>query len=142
MNTSLTDSALAERAEWDELDSFLTRCEQPGMPLIMMTPQEREFIDEGDSIRVLGQFFDTIRTVHMQDAPNPEDQPPSHFGYSVGHWDEATLVIETTRINWPFFYIYGTPQSEAVHVTERYTPSDDQSRLDVHITTTRCRGAR
>lgn len=63
-------------------------------------------------------------------------KPPSHFGYSGGHWNEATLVIETPRIDWPYFYIYGTPQSEAVHVTERYTPSDDQSRLDVHITVT------
>jgi len=135
-NLPYTEEALATRAEWDELNNYLTRCEQPGMPVPMKTPQETEFIDDGDTIRVHSQYFDTIRTVHMNGPGNPDDLLSNHLGYSVGRWEGESLVIETTRINWPYFDIIGTPQGEAVYVVERYTPSDDQSRLRVQITIT------
>ncbi|MDH3419955.1 MAG: DUF6152 family protein [Gammaproteobacteria bacterium] len=130
----LTESALAARGAWDELDNFLTRCEQPGMPHTMKTPQEYELIDEGSTIRIRAQYFDTERTVHMQERDDLNDQPASHLGYSVGRWEGTALVIETTKIDWPYFDTIGTPQSHAVHVTERYTPSADYSRLQVLFT--------
>ncbi len=72
----------------------------------------------------------------MQNVADPKIQRASHLGYSVGRWEGTALIIETTRINWPFFDFRGTPQSEAVHVIERYQLSDDQSRLNVQITVT------
>jgi hypothetical protein len=135
-NLPYTAAAVAAREEWDELDNFLTRCEQPGMPHTMVTPQESEFVDDGQTIRIRNQFFDTVRTIHIGDATAPERQPATHLGYSVGKWDGKTLVIETTRISWPYFDARGTPQSDAVHVVERYTASDDQSRLHLQMTVT------
>jgi hypothetical protein len=132
-----TAAALAARAQWDELDNFLTRCEQPGMPLTMLTPQDSEFVREGDTLRIRAQFFDTTRTVHMGPAAgDPAKQPATRLGYSVGRWEGPTLVIETTRINCPYFDVAGTPQSEAVRVVERYTPTADQSGLHAVITVT------
>ena len=40
----------------------------------------------------------------------------------------------TTRIDWPYFDTSGTPQSPAVEITERFALSDDQTRLDFHMT--------
>lgn len=132
-----TAAALAARSRWDELDNFLTRCEQPGMPWTMLTPQDSEFIDDGDTIRIRAQYFDTMRTVHMGAAAgDAQRQPATHLGYSIGRWEGRTLVIETTRIDWPYFDIRGTPQSKDVSVVERYTPSEDQSRLHVEIAVT------
>ncbi|MDE0372622.1 MAG: hypothetical protein OXI73_08770, partial [Rhodospirillales bacterium] len=65
----------------------------------------------------------------------PEDVVPSRLGYSIGHWEGNTLVVETTRIDWNYYDTRGTPQSDAAEVTERFTVSDDQSRIDYHITT-------
>jgi hypothetical protein len=45
------------------------------------------------------------------------------------------LVIETSLVNWPYFDQIGTPLSENVQIEERYKVSEDQSRLDVEITT-------
>ncbi len=135
-NYPFTEAALAAQAEWDELDNFLTRCEQPGMPWTVMVPQEYEFVNDDESIQVHAQYFDTTRTIHMQNVADPKIQRASHLGYSVGRWEGTALIIETTRINWPFFDFRGTPQSEAVHVIERYQLSDDQSRLNVQITVT------
>ena len=43
-------------------------------------------------------------------------------------------MIETTRVNYPYFDIGGTPQCDAITVTERYSLSDDQTRLDLTVT--------
>jgi len=135
-NLPFTEAAIAARERWDEFDNFLTRCEQPGMPWTMLTPQEMEFIDEGDTIRVHAQYFDTIRTIHMGTAREPVENPTTHLGYSIGRWEGTTLVVETTSIDWPFFDIFGTPLSPSVHVIERYNPSEDQSRMHIQITVT------
>jgi hypothetical protein len=43
-------------------------------------------------------------------------------------------VVTTTRVNWPYYDTIGTPQSDAVEITERFALSDDQTRLDFLIT--------
>ena len=132
-----TATAIAGRAAWDTIDNYLTRCEPPGMPSIMRNPQRFEFVEVGNDILVRAQFFNVERTIHVGDAADPQTQPASRLGYSVGQWeDDQTLVIETTRINWPFLDLNGNPQSEDMHVIERLTLSDDQSRLDFHMTMT------
>lgn len=136
LHFSFTEAAIAGRAAWNPLDNFLTRCEPPGMPAIMRNPQRFEFVEDGDNIQVRAQFFNVVRTIHVQSAASPEDQPASRLGYSVGRWEGNTLVVETSRINWPYFHMNGTPQSEEIQVVERITLSDDQSRLDFHMTMT------
>ena len=128
-------AALAARAEWDPLDNFLRRCESHGMPSIMRSSQPMEFVEDGDVILIRMQFFNTVRTVHMRDVDDAEDQAASKFGYSAGRWeDDNTLVIETTHINWPYADLGGAPLSEDARILERLTLSDDQSRLDYHMT--------
>ena len=129
-----TEAATASMAAWDALDDTSMACIPKGMPVAMTTPHPYEFVDDGDSVRILGHEFNIVRTIHMVDAGDPGAQPPSHLGYSVGHWEGNTLVVETSRVNWPLFSARGVPQSEAVEIVERYTPSDDQSRLSYEIT--------
>jgi hypothetical protein len=48
---------------------------------------------------------------------------PSPMGDAVGHWEGETLVIDTVGIKTNAFTaadMYGTPQSAAMHVIERY----------------------
>lgn len=131
------EAALAARAEWNPLDNYLTRCEPPGMPGIMRNPQRFEFLEDGGDILVRAQFFNVERRVHVRGANDPANQPASRLGYSVGRWeDDNTLVIETTRIDWPYLDLTGAPQSQDISVFERLTLNDDQSRLDYHMTIT------
>lgn len=129
------EAALAGRAGWNPLDNYLRRCESHGMPAIMRNSQPFEFVDDGDNVLVRGQFFNVERTVRVRNAGDPAEQAPSKFGYSVGRWeDDNTLAIETTRIDWPYLDVAGAPMSEDVRVLERLTLSDDQTRLDYHMT--------
>ena len=130
------ESAIAARESWDMFDNFATRCEPEGMPRIMTNPHPFEFIDQGDQIALRTELYDIERTIHMNRSEPSSSEPWSKLGYSTGEWEDESLIVRTSRINWPFFDTIGTPQSEAVEVVERFTVSDDQNRLDFHITVT------
>lgn len=133
---SFTGSAIAARDEWDYFDNPAIRCESEGMPRIITSPHPYEFIDNGDTITMRLELYDIVRTIRMNQAATPEDEPKSALGYSVGSWEGDTLVVRTDRINWPYFDLIGTPLSDRVEVVERYSVSDDQTRLDYHFTIT------
>ncbi|TDJ29539.1 MAG: hypothetical protein E2O51_02230 [Gammaproteobacteria bacterium] len=131
-----TETAIAARASWNMLDNFAIRCEAEGMPRIMINPHPFEFTDLGSEITLRTELYDIVRTIHTDGSSPNADQALSHLGYSVGTWEGDTFVVMTTHINWPFFDNIGTPQSEDVQMVERYTLSEDQSRLNYVITIT------
>jgi hypothetical protein len=131
-----TESAVAARSSWNLFDNFATRCEPEGMPRIMVNPHPFEFVDRGNEITLRTELYDIERTINMGRESPPEDAPWSRLGYSVGAWIDGALLVKTTRINWPYFDTIGTPLSEDVEVLERFTLSDDQSRLDFEVTVT------
>ena len=133
----LTEAAQASLAAFDPLTDLPTlNCAVKGMPTIMEQPYPMEIVDQGDSILLRLEEYDTRRTVHMDRTAAPENQPASNLGYSTGRWEGETLVVTTTRISWPFFDSVGIPQSEAAVLVERYTPSEDGTRLDFTMTVT------
>ena len=127
---------MAARASWDLFDNFAIRCEPEGMPRIMINPHPFEFVDHGDRLTLRTELYDIERTIHMDRSEPPANEPWSSLGYSVGSWEDGTLVVRTSRIDWPYFDNIGTPQSETVEIVERFTLSEDHTRLDFHITIT------
>ena len=133
----LTEAAVTARGAWDPLtDDPSLRCVPPGLPNAMLSPFPFEFIDRGDTIRMRVEEWDAIRTIHMTSEQDPEDVMPSPMGHSVGRWEGRTLVVDTSRINWPLLDGDGTPQSEDVMIVERFTLSEDESRLSFEIMAT------
>ncbi len=132
----LTEAAAAIKAAYDPLSDFAARCEQPGMPRFMSNPAAYEFRDNGAAITIQSAHYDPIRSIHMSEGEDPTSQPRSPLGYSVGHWEGDVLVVHTTRINFPFFDLFGTPVGESPEVIERFSLSEDQSRLYYEAITT------
>jgi hypothetical protein len=133
----MTDAARAALAEFDRAtDNPTANCVPKGMPTIMEAPYPIEFVrgDDGDILLRLEEY-DLVRRIHM-DALTIEASPPSPLGFSVGRWEDRTLVVRTTRIDWPYFSQLGIPQTPAVEILERFTPSADGSRLDYEMTVT------
>jgi hypothetical protein len=59
------------------------------------------------------------REVFLDGRPLPEIVNPTWMGYSVGHWDGDTLVIESTGFNnRTWIDGEGHPHTEALRVTE------------------------
>jgi hypothetical protein len=131
-----TAQAIAARKNWDVFDNFATRCEPEGMPRIMINPHPFEFIDRGDRITLRTELYDIERTIHMDRSAPPDDEPWSRLGYSVGRWQDGSLVVRTTRVNWAYFDNIGTPQSESVEIIERFTLNERSNRLDFQFAIT------
>lgn len=133
----LTESARAARAAWDPLEGnpYLS-CSPMGMPRVMGQPYPIEFVDDGDSIVMRIELYDTERRIWLDADRLPDEGTRSILGHSVGHWEGEALVVETTRISWPYFDQSGVPLSADAVVLERFTPSSDESRLDYVITVT------
>jgi len=135
----LTERALAARESFDQSQSFVVSCEPQGMPTAMNWVYPFEFTQTApDTITLRNEYYDLVRTIHMAPASVPDDVAPSLVGYSIGHWadDGRTLVVETTHIDWPHYDTVGTPLTPDVRINERFTVSEDQSRLTYRQTVT------
>jgi hypothetical protein len=67
----------------------------------------------------------TYRQVFLDGRPLPKDPNPTWMGYSVGHWDGDTLVIESAGFNdRTWLDNDGHPHSEDLRVTERLRRPD------------------
>jgi hypothetical protein len=65
------------------------------------------------------------RQIFLDGRQLPRDPNPTWMGYSVGHWDGDTLVVESAGFNdktWLDFA--GHPHSEALRMTERFRRRD------------------
>jgi hypothetical protein len=65
------------------------------------------------------------RTIFTDGRKLPEDPNPTWMGYSVGHWEGDTLVVDTAGFNdKSWLDIEGHPHTEALRITERFHRRD------------------
>jgi hypothetical protein len=63
----------------------------------------------------------SYRQIYMDGRPLEKAPNPSWMGYSVGHWDGDTLVVESNGFNDRTWLDHdGHPHTEALRMTERY----------------------
>ena len=75
------------------------------------------------------------RQIHTDGRKLPEEiNLPSFYGYSTGHWEADTLVVETAGFNDKIpLDIMGHPRSESMRTIERFRRRDF-GHLDYEIT--------
>jgi hypothetical protein len=94
------------------------RCYLPGVPRAMYMPQPFQIVQSTEFIMMVFQYAGAIRSVYMNDhKPAPA---PSWMGWSNGHWEGDTLVIETTGLDdRTWFDRAGNFHSDELKVVER-----------------------
>jgi len=97
------------------------KCYLPGVPRATYMPYPFQIIQNAKTILIAYQYAGAVRSIPLQDpGPSPA---PSWMGWSVGHWDGDTLVVDvTSQNNKTWFDRAGDFHSDALHVVERYTP--------------------
>jgi len=76
------------------------------------------------------------RQIFMDGRPLETDPNPSWMGYSVGHWDGDTLVIDSAGFNDETWLDSAShPHTEALRMTERYHRRDF-GHMDIEVTLT------
>ncbi|MGI9258842.1 MAG: DUF6152 family protein [Gammaproteobacteria bacterium] len=133
----LTPLAQAALDAYDaRTDDPSLQCIPPGMPNAILNPYPIELVDEGDRIILRIEEWDQQRVIHMTEEARGRTPEPSHLGYSVGRWDENTLVVDVTRLNFPYLDQDGRPMSENVTMRERFTMNEDETELQYEIVIT------
>lgn len=86
--------------------------------------------DEDHTITLQYGFMDLKRTVYMGEDNLPADQTPRAEGYSVGRWDDETLVVRTSGFTEGVLdHQYGEMHSDQMEITERFTVDQDHQLL-------------
>jgi hypothetical protein len=149
-------SVAGEHLTWNSYQDFdmKDRCVTHGMPASMFP------FHYNNGIRIMqvpGQVIIFIEMIHdVRIIPlNDKNPPPANFedwlGYSRGHWEGNTLVVETTNVKTGGMMINsampGTPQnhiptSEKLKMVERFTRINDdyliyQATVDDPVVMTR-----
>ena len=130
----LTEEARATQANWDQVtENPFIYC-QNGMPAIMDSAHPMEITRAGGDILIRLEEQDVDRRINM-DA-DATSVTPGPYGHSVGRFEEDTLVVITTEIDFPWFDQTGIPQSDALRLVERFAVSEDGRYLSYSATAT------
>src|SRR6185436_15500730 len=114
-------------------DSMEVRC-LPFGPAAATTPfRDLKIVQTASLILILLDDL-TYRQIHMDGRALPTNPNPSWMGYSVGHWERDTLVVESTGFTEGVWLDYdGHPHTEALRMTERFRRRDF-GHLDLSVT--------
>ena len=106
-------------ANWIDRDPEV-KCYMPGVPRATYMPMPFQIIQSEKDIFIAYQFAGAVRDIYM-DNPGPS-QVDSWMGWSVGHWEGNTLVVDVTGIgDGSWLDRAGSHHSYRLHVVERYT---------------------
>jgi len=92
----------------------------------------KRFIQTPAMIVILNEDL-TYRQIFMDGRALETNPDPSWMGYSVGHWDKDTLVVESSGFNDRTWIHDGYPHTEALRMTERYRRTDF-GHLEIAVT--------
>ena len=124
------------RKESNAKDNPDAHCLPMGLIQFHIHPQPRQIVQTKDAIIVLYEGNGGTRTIFLDGRPLPKigDVQPWWYGYSTGHWEGDTLVIQTNNFRddgW--LDIVGTPTTDQLKMTERFRRVS-YGRMEIDVT--------
>jgi hypothetical protein len=123
-----------ERVQTFGKDDPDARCLPSGMPRKDAITSPYKIIQQPGEIVFLYESRTTFRQVFTDGRALPVDPQPTWDGYSVGHWEGDTLVVETKGMNGlTWLDSNGHPLSDTMHLTEKFR-RPDFGHMEIEIT--------
>ena len=105
-------------------DSPFTGC-LPSGPAMNLNPVAMTRIMQTPGLIAILSEDLTYRLIFLDGRELPKDPNPTFMGYSVGHWDGDTLVVESNGFNERTWLDFGgSPHSEELRIRERIRRRD------------------
>jgi len=115
--------------------SVWDRCITRGVPAGMFPSGHNnayQIIQTPGRVVIVSEMIHDARVIPLDGSPHPPANVRFWNGDSRGHWEGKTLVVDTTNFNDKGSIatsavqgrLRGIPQSEALHVVERFTRTD------------------
>jgi hypothetical protein len=127
---------LKQRKDGFSKDNPDARCLPMGLMQLHLHVQPRKIVQLPELIVIIYEGNSGLRQIFMDGRPLPgKDALPWWYGYSVGHWEGDTLVVETIKqrdLGW--LDINGSPITEDGKMIERIRrPNYGSLEIDVTI---------
>lgn len=125
---------LKQREDTNSVDHPGARCLPSGIPEKDAVPAPFKIIQTNGLIAILYESRTIFRQIFTDGRELPKDPQPAWQGYSVGHWDGDTMVVDTSGFqDQGWLDMAGHPASDKLHVIERFTRKNYGS-LSIDIT--------
>jgi Family of unknown function (DUF6152) len=114
----IAKSRISGSYEYDNI----ANCLPPGMPAMMSAAYGMEILQDEQKITFFSEHQDALRRVYL-DGRKPSAQvlaDPTYAGYSTGHWEGDTLIVDTVAITDKSFIDGSSPHSAKMTVHERF----------------------
>jgi len=103
----------------DPVRSNSEGCLPPGMPDVMRYPAGLEVLFTPGRVTLISEEGPTVRHIFTDGRAHSPDAEPTFGGESIGHWEGATLVVDTTNISPRAEIIHAVHTSGRAHIVER-----------------------
>ncbi|NQV70488.1 MAG: hypothetical protein HQ498_10725 [Pseudohongiella sp.] len=131
----LNERALAYQQVWEEIIAPKYDCQPASSPAIQYDPYHMEVTQWPDRVLFRYEKDDQLRTVWL-DGREPTSTDFSVQGFSVGHYEDGALLVETTHFVFDvagFDDYNGIPSSSQKVVTERYWRDGEDLRITLTV---------
>jgi hypothetical protein len=118
----------------NDIDDAALRCASAGLVRISGWPYPLEILQSDDRLTILYESQHEVRRIFIDGRDFPDDIPNSAMGYSIGHWEGSTLVVETRLLREGLVDIGGQPLSGNAKVIERMSVSEDGQNMYSDLT--------
>jgi len=127
-----TDAGLAAQAKAGTEEDPAFQC-IIGFGRIMSAGFPNEIIQTDRQLTMLYEYNHQVRRIYTDGRDFPKKVRPTLMGYSIGRWEDDTLVVETIGMKPLYFRNGGVPYSEDARVTERISLQDDGQSMTILI---------
>ena len=113
------------RVETQSREDPQAYCVLSGVPREHVVPYPFKILNTKGIIVILYEALHSYRQIYMDGRALPKDPNPTWMGYSIGHWEGDTLVVQSSGFvdnNW--IDNNGHPGTEALKLTERFRRPD------------------
>jgi hypothetical protein len=110
-------------------------CYLPGVPRATYMPYPIEIVQFPDMVMIFHEYLTISRQIFLGGQHPDPDVNEYWMGDSRGRWDGNTLVVDVSNFNdRTWFDRAGNFHSDALHLIERFTPTDrDHLSYDVSV---------
>ena len=134
--SSLTrPTTLQSWANYDAANDAALDCtpQGDGLQHQITAPPAIKFEQLADRILVTYEYWNAVRTIYLDGRSLPADLASSRLGYSLGHLDGNTLVVNTYGLTPSQISLMGNKfyLSEDAQFSERYELTEDGQRMDI-----------
>ena len=103
-----------------------TKCYEPGVPRATYMPYPFQIVQTPTFVGILYEYIHVTRHIYVDGTPHPKGPIDNWWmGDSRAHWEGNMLVVDVIHFtDQTWFDRAGNFHSDALHVVERYTPTD------------------